>query len=563
MKKSIYRLLFLLVAAGLFTSCDNVLDMNSTNTLSDVAVWASESSADAYVTASYKTFSDVSQVANSRNCYYDSFSDLMKSTSWDQYNHGYNKALLQSSSFSTGNAGPFNCWEDCYTRIRRTNVLLADIDRYGGKFGEDWCNIRRAEARLCRAWSYYRLIRVYGGVVLRTDTTGVNGVDDGQYSEDTDRARMTEAESWDYVLDELSWAARYLPESWPTSQTGRATKLTAYALISRMALYAGKWQMVIGAANKCQNLGAKLVPDYAKLFQVDGGQDNSPEILFAIYYEKGSVVHNFDAFNRPYGDGVVYNTSVYGEHVPTAELADLYEFKDGTDFSWNTWSNSHSDPYTDREPRFKATILYNGATWESREIQSYVGGIDNFVPFTQSGATGGHTCTGYYLRKYLQEGNKEFVNEHSWQYDIVIRYAEVLLNKAEAYANLDYQQYRTKALDALNEVRSRVGLSARIVTDAPDKDAFMKLLRKERCVELAGEGLRFWDLKRWKLASNVINGQNAHGVRITRDDNGTYTYTRVECDGGTPRIFPERYYYLSIPTSETSNNKLCKDNPYW
>ena len=167
------------------------------------------------------------------------------------------------------------------------------------------------------------------------------------------------------------------------------------------------------------------------------------------------------------------------------------------------------------------------------------------------------------LRKYLQEGYSDYITKHSYQYDVVLRYAEVLLNKAEAYAQLNYDQYKNEALEALNEVRNRVNLPDKTTTDAPDKESFMKLLRKERCVELAGEGFRYWDLRRWKLAENIINGQNAHGIKITKNDDSTFSYEKVECDGGTPRIFLEKYYYFSLPTSETANNKLCENNPYW
>jgi len=548
------------------SSCNDVLDLDNTEDMSDVAIWSTEKAAELYITAAYKTFTDDSQVANSRSKYYDSYSDIMKSTSWDQYNHHYNKALLQASSFRTGSAGAHECWSDVYTRIRRANVLLDEIKRYGvEKFGEDWCNIRRAEVRLCRAFSYYKLIRVYGGVVIRTDVSGIDGgVDDGAKQEDIHRARATEAESWDFVIKELQWAAYYLPEAWPENWSGRATKKTAYGLISRIALYAKQWQVAIDAAEEVKKLGGGLANDYAKVFQVDGGQDNSAEILFALYFQKGSVTHRYDAYNRPFGDRKVYSTdAIYAEHVPTAELADLYEFKDGTAFDWSSYASTHTDPYTDREPRFHATILYNGARWEEREIQTYEDGSDSFVKFTQSGATSGHTCTGYYLRKYLQENNKTFITEYSYQYDAVLRYAEVLLNKAEAYAELDYIQNRTLALDALNEVRTRVGLPKKTNTDAPDKDSFMELLRKERCVELAGEGFRFWDLRRWRLAENVINGKNAHGVVVTKNADNTYSYETVEVDGGTTRIFFPSYYYFSLPTQELANNKLCENNTYW
>lgn len=568
MKKRTIKNLISTVVISLGVSSCNVLDLNDTSSLSDLAVWNSEISADMYVTASYKTFTDISQVANSRSAFYDSYSDLTKSTSWDQYTHTYNKALLQASSFTSGGAGAFECWNDVYVRIRRANVLLDDIKRYGiPKFGQEWCDIRSAEARLCRAFSYYRLIRVYGGVIIRTESSGTNGVDDGYYESDIHRKRATEAESWDFVIKELQWAGEHLPAIWGTEtapKQGRATKKTAYGLLSRIALFAGQWQIAADAATKVKELGGALATDYAKVFQVnENPEGRSNELLFVLYYQDGSVTHNYDLYNRPFGD-ITTHGNAYAEHVPTAELADLYEFKDGTPFDWATYkANGHADPYTEREPRFQATILYNGCTWEGRKIQSYIGGSDGFVAFTQSGSTNAHTCTGYYLRKYLQEGYGDYITKRSFQYDAVLRYAEVLLNKAEAYAQLNYDQYKTDALDALNEVRNRVGLPDKTIADAPDKDSFMKLLRKERCVELAGEGFRYWDLRRWELAESMINGQNAHGVKITKNTDNTFTYEKVACDGGTPRIFLEKFYYFSLPTSETANNDLCENNPYW
>lgn len=566
--KTIAFLLTITALVFLLPSCaEDVLDIDNTRDLSDLAIWSTESAADMYITASYKTFTDVSQVANSRSEFYDSYSDIMKSTAWDVYNHHYNKSLLQASAFSKGSAGALDNWYQVYTeRLRRANVLLNEISKYGvEKFGEEWCDVRRAEVRFCRAFSYYRLIRVYGGVILRTDISGVNGgVDDGANEEDIHRARATEEESWDFVINELLWAAERLPESWASNWEGRATKKSAYGLLSRMALYAGKWQIAIDAAEKVKELGGGLAPNYAKLFQVNGGQDNSSEILFALYFQSGSVTHNFDSYNRPFGDREVHASSaIYAEHVPTGDLADLYEFSDGTPFDWSTYSDFHADPYTNREPRFQATILYNGSQWEGRTIETFVGGDDGFVAFQQSSSTGGHTPTGYYLRKYLQEDNSDFVTKGSYQYDAVLRYAEVLLNKAEAYAQIDYNQNQSKALEALNEVRARVGLPAKTATDAPNKEAFMTLLRKERTVELAGEGLRYWDLRRWKLAENVIHGKNASGVKITQNADETFNYEKVNVDGGTPRVFFERYYYFSLPTTEIANNDLCKDNPFW
>ena len=575
MKNKIITLICI-VALGLF-SCVDVLDIYNTREIADAAVWNDEAAAEMYLTATYKTFNDVSQVANSRYVFYDSYTDLMKSTSWDQYNHPYNKSLVQASSFSRGGAGAFECWSDAYVRIRRDNVKLVELERYGiPKYGEDWVNVRRAEIRLCRAFTYYRLIRVYGGVIIRTEKSGVAGsLDDGAFQADIHKARADKPgefpkNSWKFVLDELEWAAEYLPEAWPPKWFGRATKKTAYGLISRMALFAQEWEIAAKAAEKVKELGGGLADDYAKVFQVDSDQDNSKEILFGLNFLEKKVTHSYDRFNRPFGDKKA-GVDVFAEHVPTAELADLYEFKDGKAFSWSTWDQGtgYTEPFTNREPRFHATILYNGAKWESREIKTFVAatgdnhGADSFVDFVQAGSTNAHTCTGYYLRKYLQEGYANFSSDGSYQYDAVLRYAEVLLNKAEAYAEWDYVANRAQALAALNEVRARVGLPAKTATDAPDKDAFMTLLRKERCVELAGEGFRYWDLRRWKLAEKVIHGQMAHGTKITKRADATLSYESVNCDANTPRIFLDKYYYFSLPTSEVSNNNLCEDNPYW
>ena len=539
------------------TSCDDVLDINDTTTFGDIAVWSSQTNADAYVTAAYKTFNDQSNVFN-RDKYYDNYSDLMKSPFW--WNYVYNQALLDPSEFSRGNASLFACWDVAYGRIKRTNLMLNDLERYGQKWGDEWYTIRRAEGRFCNAINYFFLARVYGGVVLRTDHSGGGGwLDDGAYEQDKHRARISEEETYKYILDELQWCADNLPESWPAAWEGRATKGIAYAFISRIALFAKKWEVAAEAAEECAKYYS-LAPDYTKLFDVGSGQDNSKEIIFSIKGSKNVIKNGFDADNRPYGDRRVYNTMVSAMAQPTAELVDMYEFKDGSKFDWNTYGASHADPYTDREPRFHATVLYNGATWEGRQIQTYENGTDSYRKFEVAGDPDGHTVTGYYLRKYLQEGNTTFPAEGSYNTDIIIRYGEVLLNKAEAYAQLNKMG---DALKALNEVRARVGLPAKTDADAMTLDNFMEILRRERAVELAGEGHRIWDLRRWGLAKAYINGKTAHGHEVTRNADGTFKYEIVDADGGRARIYEDRYDYFSIPVSEQSQNNLCKDNPGW
>lgn len=574
---------YIIISAALAlsaSSCNDILDVDSTTQFNEAAIWSDPSVADGYVLAAYNTIADHSNLRNNVRRFYDAYTDLYKSTSWDQYEHMYNKNLMETSKFGKNNASDFGVWGEAYTRIKRTNILINSIEEKGAKFGEDWQKTRIAEARFCNAINYWFIARVYGGAVIRTPHSGFNGkTDDGKYPEDCNRARVSEAETYDYIISEMKAAIDDLPLKWEEEENlGRATKGMAYGFLSRLALYAHDWETVVEAADKCKELGNySLVADYANLFKLDKDAENRKEVIYALYGKKDVTKFEFDNKMRPFGDAKVHNlnsASSMAQIVPTSELADSYEFKDGTPFDWSTWGRvtdangkKLTDPYTYREPRFHATILYNGAAWEKRTIETWLGvtdavgkGTDYFEEYVNAGSTAGHTCTGYYMRKYLMENNTEWTTKQSWMTENILRYAEVLLNKAEALAELDLI---SDALVPLNEVRKRVGLPAKTVADAPDKDAFMQILRKERICELAGEGLRYWDLRRWKIAHEVIDGQTVHGVKIAKRASGSFSYSQVDCDGGNKRIFQQRYYYFSLPAAELTNNKLCEDNPGW
>lgn len=577
MKNLHYIFAVLTLSLG-FSSCDDILDVSNTEQFSDAVIWNNPESADGYVMAAYNTFNDQSNFQDLNRKFYDAYTDLFKSTSWDAYEHLYNKTWMLTTFIGKNNAGSFASWSSAYGRIKRTNLLLNDIDRYGGKFGSDWQEIRRAEARFCNAINYWFIARVYGGAVIRTHNSGASGLtDDGAFEQDRNRARLSEAETYQYILDELQWAADRLPLKWEGRYNCRATKAVAYGFMSRIALYAKQWDVAVAAADNCKELGGySLVDDYSHLFNCTYDNDNRKEVIYAIYGLDKIKTNEYDRHMRPFGDGATHNVSAsaYARIVPTAELADMYDFADGTEFDWSTWKKVKDDsgkrikdPFTFREPRFHATILYNGAQWEGREIQTYTGaledipnGTDYFVEYKNASSTGGHTCTGYYIRKYLMEGNKNYTVDNGYNTEIILRYAEVLLNKAEALA---MQGNIKDALDPLNEVRARVNLPDIEITDVPDIDAFMKILRKERCCELAGEGLRFWDLRRWGIAKEVIT-QPVHGVLVVRTPADTYSYTPgIDADAGTPRIYQDRYDYFSLPADELTNNKLCVDNPNW
>lgn len=554
--KKIYKLAPIAASILMMMSCDKVLNIDPTDRFSPAAVWANETSVDKYVYGFYGFLKESSEIYNSNMANFtDAYSDIIKASSWDQYGHRYNKTLLESSFINSDDAGPFSCWTGdagCYNRIRRQNEFLRDAPNYVGKFGENFIKVRSAEVRFIRAFAYYRLIRVYGGVVIRTNVDG---------PDQNDKARVSEAESWAQVIEDLKFAGENLPASWDNN--GRITKAAAYGMLSRAALYAKEWNLVTEAADSCAKYGGKLSLEanggYAGVFASRTNPENLLTIAFLPGYASQGASHRADVFFRPVGDGKYHNnSSVFGAFGPTSELVDSYEMADGTEFSWATHG---TDPYAGREPRFYASILYNGADWEGRKIDTSVGGEDGISDFKTQG-TAPSSVTGYYLKKWVTEDDKTWAKNGSSHFAIMLRFAEVLLNKAEAYAELGDL---TKALECLNEVRSRVGLPAKTTAD---KTEFMKFLRHERMVELAGEGFRLWDLRRWKLADGEngnIDGKQAHGVKITKDaGSSALTYSQVEVDAGMKRLFYNRFYLFSLPVVERSNNKLLgENNPGW
>ena len=539
-----------------FAGC-NVLDISPTDRFGSDIVWSTRESVDQYVIGFYAFLRESADVNTSITNYAgdlalfsDAYSDIVKSGSWDQYGHSFNRALLEVSFFTSTDAGPLACWSGdngCYNKIRRHNEFLRDAPDHIDDFGEEFINSRMAEVRFIRAFAYYRLIRVYGGVVLRTELDG---------PEQNDKPRATEEESWRQVIDDLEYAAEYLPET--PVQSGRLSKAAAYAMLSRVGLYYGRlnpegWQIAIDAANECAKYSALSTGDggYANVFADASNREN----IFVINYSSGEIYHRADQYFRPSGDAAVYGATITSSFFPTSELVDSYEMADGSEFSWNVHG---SDPYSWREPRFYATILYNGAEWEDREIQTYEGGTDGIIDFPHNTGAAGTTITGYYMKKWLTENNTDWITNGSTHFYIMLRYGEVLLNKAEALAQQNWAENGTEALQCLNDIRARVGLPARSATSL---DEFMELLRQERKVELAGEGFRYWDLRRWRMAEDVIQNQQAHGCWITKDpDDGTLSYSQVEVDGGKTRVFLERYYAFSIPEVERSNNALLGEN---
>lgn len=557
--KKILNTLSILAAGALLCSCEgfisDALDIDPSDRYSSEAVWSSASSADQYLLGLYNLIKEnTGNLGSDSNMtgFWDAYSDLVKSNSWAEYNHTFNRAFLQASSFDGQSAGCFECWSSNYERIRRCNEFLRDAPVYGPKLGADYAKTRSAEMKFIRAMAYFRLMQVYGKCIIRDKVDG---------PAENDKGFASARETWDFIEADLREAGNNIATDLPS---GRLTRAAAWAYLSRVALYAEDWDVVTEAADSARRYGAALDPVYADVFE----NRTSVENLFTIEFMQNKLTHRADVFFRPPGDAAEGSqhagANVYAVFNPTSEYVDSFEMADGTPFDWAVHGD---DPYTGREPRFYASILYNGAKWEGRTIETHDTGKDKIVEFTTTGAAGS-TITGYYLRKFITEGQDGWEKYGSDHFAILIRYAEVLLNEAEAYAMKgDF----TTAYERLNQVRTRVGLPGK---SGSDLETFMKDLRHERVVELGGEGLRFWDLRRWKIAvcekseDSVIDGKNYHGCWITKKEDGSYDYKQVVVDGANMvHFFPERYYAFAIPITEFSNNgaidALTDNNPGW
>lgn len=550
--KKLNTIVFFIAASLAAMSCESALDVTSPDYYPEEVIWSgNQETFDSYCIGHYGGVRDRAEFYGLNSNFTDALTDIIKSGDWNSIQR-YNRCMIWTSEFTTDKTSILDCWDEVYTRIKRYNEFFAKLETYRSNFkDQDWLAVREAEVHFLRAWSYWCLARVWGGVVIRDSLDG---------PKENDKPISSEADTWQFIIDDLQMAAQVLPTAWPDRWHGRVTKAAAYGFLSRVALYAKQWDVAIDAAAECKTAGGALDPVFSNIFQ----DERSVENLFTIEFFTSNVASNLtvmtDEMFRPKWDEATHNSggrTILSWLVPTSELADEFEMADGTPFDWDIHG---ANPYVGRDPRFYDTILYNEAPWEGRQIETFVGGKDGYKKFDKSEIS--TTVTGYYLKKFIVE------NDHSWdvygtgRFEVLLRYGEVVLNKAEALAQQNWDGNKTAALAALNELRSFRGMPAK---NAATLNEFMALIEHERMVELAGEGFRFWDLRRWRRAVAVLNNMNVHGVKITKNGDGTYTYVQDDADAGEKRHFEEKYYAFSIPQSERSRNNAATNynNPGW
>jgi hypothetical protein len=263
------------------------------------------------------------------------------------------------------------------------------------------------------------------------------------------------------------------------------------------------------------------------------------------------------------GDSVeVYNGPVgsprgdKGLTSPTQELVDEFETADGKSIDDPASGYDPQNPYVNRDPRLASTVFCNGAAWLGRTVQTYDGGVDR--PAGYGNATSGETRTGYYMRKFLSPSGtpSSYTNvEHDFP---IIRYAEILLDFAEA--TNEASGPTAAVYNAINLIRQRAGLNPYALPSGLSQEDMRQRIRHERRVEMAFEEQRFWDIRRWQIADSVLNG-SLHGMQITLGAGGAFTYKVVPSDNVS--FDPSKMYLYPIPFQEMVSNPNMVQNPNW
>lgn len=543
--KSINKFLTILaVSAGLsLVSCD--IDPVLTDSYPEDVAWSNADNLRLNLNGFYSLIGGYygSEVEN------DACSDILKMNGpRDSEN-----LFVFGSAPITPSANRFDLWKNRHTWQLSCCRFLRDLKEHRSNFTEEIALEAEAEVRFFRALANFDLAKRYGASFILYKELPELG--------EKNHARCTPDECWDFIAEDLDFAAKYLPAKWNNgttnpwgteTHTGRITKGAAYGLLARAMLYAERWKAASDAALEVKKLGYKLYKNpsrgdkgYGELFTNRRSSviSNQESIIEFGYSYDNKMDYSFDYFYCPPSDGG------YAEASPTEDLVSAYQMADGRDFDW-TDPVMAANPYSGREPRFYASILYNGCQWKGQTLYTYEGSTDGYA------LGGGTTCTGYYMRKLFDEAlpkNGMRSTDLTYYY---MRYAEVLLIYAEAMA---MQDNLPEALTALNKVRKRAGLPE---VSASTKTEFMKLLRHERMIELAFEGHRFWDLRRWGLGTTVLNGVHMKGVKPTKvGDN--FEYEIVDCDAGKTRVYLEKYNRFPIPLSEIQQNSACEQFDEW
>lgn len=461
-----------------------------------------------------------------------------------------------------------------YGYIRNINMLFEKLENNPAIDTETATSLK-AQASVLRAWRYFGMVRVYGGMpmILRPQ----------KLTDDLLVTRNKTSECIDIILEDLDYAYANLPWSWTGDDLGRATKAAALAFKGRVLLYyaspqfspdnhTDRWEAAYKvnkqAKEELEANGYRLYPSYEKLWY----DEMNKEVVWGRRYQEPGAVNYWNAASRPLSEAQNHS----GSNHPTLEMVESYPMITGVPISESTDYNP-TLYWKNRDPRFKASIAYNSCTWElsgktGRKQWTYVGAELNFA-----------TATGFYCRKAVDPGFTPYYTENSSTDWIEIRYAEVLMNYAECAAMLGKTD---EAYAVLKMIRERAGIQNGAdglfgLKAGMSSEQMIKAIMLERKIEFAFEGKRYWDLRRRRMFESELNGKVRHGIlpklNISEDEfnkikdtadfennYGTYFRDSLVIVDKTFKIdFKDNYYFYAIPNKYLETNSKMEQTQGW
>ncbi len=554
----------LVIALIGFTGCEKFLDKNPLDAPATTTFLKNEKEINASLNAIYKAVNwDFGLVPYQSAT--DAWSDLAILRAND----------LGEGIFDTYNAHPTNIWKNAYLQIQRANTILVGMQAAKADVPADKFNRMEAEARVLRAWAYHYLAFMFGDAPLITKPL--------ELAEYKTQIRAPKAEIIAFIYKELDEAGAVL--NWAPSERGRMSRAVAMGLKARTALNNKDYDIAATAAKSViDNAALSLNPKFQDLFTRSGQKPNAGgEIMFEIMYTDADVNSRT---NLPLGNASRAAGGQSGR-FPAQRLVDVFEATDGKRIDESLVYNPQK-PREKRDLRLKYTValpgdtismnlvtfvydIYNSTTrflkadgtWETKTNADF----DNAFGPSKSGV-------GYLWTKYTMTDENAFSSRVSF---ILMRYAEVLLTYAEA--KIELNQLDQSVIDAINKVRARAKQPAVFTAIENDQNELRKLIRRERTAELAVEGFRWFDIRRWGIADLVMPGQ-VIGISKTQTNLPpvpNYKKSAIHDLNSIPDYtgqIPQRYVretrfwfpklnLLPVPQGERDINPGLTQNPDW
>ncbi|MBD1431856.1 RagB/SusD family nutrient uptake outer membrane protein [Sphingobacterium sp. DN00404] len=521
------------IACLFFVSCHD-LDLTPHDRETDADYWNKPESAMYMINKCYQGMNNADEVL---------YADAMTDNAYTKVSNSHNQAI-GNGTYSTADNYVQSVWSYRYAGIHQCNQLLNNLDRIP-ELSDALRNRYRGEAIFIRAYHYFELYSKFGDVPFFTTVISID--------ESRTIGRTAKAEIVNSLLTQLSEVIdnNYLPPSYDAQNIGRITRWAAMGLKARILLFegAGRYNEVTLLTDRIMTEGGfSLYSNYEDLFTI--AHENNAEILLDVQYKPVDREHQVQYNFLPPSLGG------YSQLSPLQELVDNYITLDGYSVA-DAPSSSYDPevPFSNRDPRLAATIMYTGNSYGLADGSQHV--VDSRKGVAPDGFdfSSDASATGYYIKKYWDNTYRS--NLMSGLNIILMRYADILLMHAEALAEQG-QLTATEWDRTIRPLRVRAGFTEPRALEFPVGGDLKEIVRRERRSELALEGLRHKDIIRWRIAEQVLNGWS-HGL-YTGDAVGTDNgYVRVE----NRRFDAGRHYLWPIPQNERDLNSSLTQNPQW